>query len=270
MKCTTHWSLSLKKQVFVFLGTALSLVAVAPLRAQFPKSVIDPAAAARGAGIYSTDCARCHGDDARGTPAGPDMIRSEAVLKDRREGLHGKELGPLLRTLPGHNFKYNDAQLSDLSQFLSQNINKILRSGYNDQPQNMLSGDAKAGEAYFNGAGTCSQCHSATGNLKGVGTRYTPAAMQQKFLFPGSGFRVAQKLEGTVKLPTGKTFTGDVVRIDDFNVTLRTSDGASHTFARKTGVKVTTVDPFAAHDALLDKYTDIDIHNLTAYLETLK
>ncbi len=272
MKPTRQWSLSLKKQCFVLLGTVafLGLVAFASLDAQFPKTVIDPASATRGAAIYGTNCARCHGDDARGTPTGPDMIRSEAVLKDRREALHGKELGPLLQTLPGHNYKFNDAQLSDLSQFLSQNINKILRSGYNDQPQDLLSGDPKAGEAYFNGAGTCSQCHSPTGNLKGVATRYAPAALQQKFLFPGGGFRVAQKIQATVKLPNGKTFSGDVVRIDDFNVTLREPNGVSRTFGRTPGVNVTTVDPFAAHEALLDKYTDADIHNLTAYLETLK
>ncbi len=198
------------------------------------------------------------------------MLRSEAVLRDRREALHGKDLGPLLRTLPQHNFKFDDKQLGDLSQFFTQSINKILRSGYNDQPTGLLSGDARAGEAYFNGAGGCTQCHSATGNLAGVAKRYTTAALQQKFLFPGGGFRVASKMEVTVKLRGGKTYTGAMVRMDDFNVTLRGTDGVTRTFSRTPGTTVTTVDPFAAHEALLDKYTDADIHNLTAYLDTLK
>ena len=198
------------------------------------------------------------------------MLRSQAVLKDRREVLHGRELGPLLRTLPGHNFKYDDKQLEDLSQFFTQAVNKILRSGYNDQPTGLLSGDAKAGEAYFNGAGGCSGCHSPTGNLAGVAKKYTTAALQQKFLFPGSGLRGAARLLVTVKLRDGKTYSGDVVRLDDFNVTLRGADGVSHSFSRTPGTIVTTTDPFAAHNALLHKYTDTDIHNLTAYLDTLK
>lgn len=232
--------------------------------------MVDPASADRGAKIYATNCARCHGDDARGTPAGPDLLRSIAVLRDRREQLHGSELGPMMHTLPQHNFKFNDKESADLSQFLTQNINKILRSGYNDQPQGLLSGDAKAGEAYFNGAGGCSKCHSPTGNLAGVAKKYSTAALQQKFLFPGSGLRGAPRLLVTVKLPGGKSYAGDVVRIDDFNVTLRGADGVSRTFSRVPGTTVTTADPFAAHNALLDKYTDADIHNLTAYLDTLK
>ena len=198
------------------------------------------------------------------------MLRSEPVLRDRREQLHGKDLGTLLHTLPQHNYKFNDKELEELSQFFNQTISKILRSGYNDQPQGLLSGDAKAGEAYFNGAGGCNQCHSPTGNLAGVAKKYTTAALQQKFLFPGSGLRGASRLVVTVKLRNGKTYEGDVVRIDDFNVTVRGADGVSHTFSRTAGTTVTVTDPFAAHNALLGKYTDADIHNLTAYLDTLK
>lgn len=252
------------------LAGLLCGLAIAPLYGQFPRPVVDAASADRGAKLYGSNCARCHGEDARGTPAGPDMIRSEAVLRDRREMLHGKELGQLLRTLPQHDFKFNDKELADLSQFFTQTIGKILRTGYNDQPTGLLSGDPKAGEAYFNGAGGCSGCHSPTGNLAGVAKKYTTAALQQKFLFPGSGLRGASRLTVTVKLRDGKTYAGDVVRIDDFNVTVRGSDGVSHTFSRVPGTTVTTVDPFAGHNALLAKYTDADIHNLTAYLDTLK
>ena len=269
----TFWSRQTLKRhlrLGVWLAVSLWVCAGAPLRAQFPRAVVDPAEAERGARLYSTNCARCHGDDARGTPTGPDMLRSEVILRDHREMLHGRDLGPLLRTLPQHNYKFNDKEVNELSQFFSQSINKILRSGYNDQPTGLLSGDARAGEAYFNGAGGCSKCHSATGNLAGVGKRYTTAALQQKFLFPNSGIGVKLRTQVTVKLRDGKSYTGDVVRMDDFNVTLRGSDGVSHTFSRTAGTVVTTVDPFAAHEALLDKYTDADIHNLTAYLDTLK
>jgi cytochrome c oxidase cbb3-type subunit 3 len=240
------------------------------LRAQFPRSTVDPASAENGSKIYATNCARCHGDDTRGTATAPDLLRSLAVLHDRRETLHGKELGPLLTSGPNHNFKFSQTELADLSQFLTASINGILRSGYNSQPTNLLSGDPKAGEAYFNGAGGCSKCHSAAGDLSGLATRYTPAALQQKFLFPNYGLRIARKVQITVKVPSGKSYSGDLVRIDDFTVALREKSGEYHSFNRTAGTKVTTTDPFAAHADLLDKYTDTDIHNLTTYLVTLK
>ena len=254
------------------LGVAALTWAVAgsEASAQFPRPTVDATSADRGAKLYGNNCARCHGDDARGTANGPDMTRSEAILHDRRESLHGKELGPLLHTLPGHNYHFSDAQLADLSQFLTLQINKILRSGYNDQPTGLLSGDAKAGEAYFNGAGTCSQCHSPTGNLKGVASKYTVASLQQKWIFPGSGLRGASRKEAEVTLKNGQSYKGDVVRVDDFNVTVKSADGTSRTFGRTPGVRVKLVDPYAAHNALLARYTDTDIHNVTAYLETLK
>ena len=248
----------------------LLCLGAAPLGAQFPRSAVDPASAENGSKIYASNCARCHGEDARGISTAPDLLRSLAVLHDRREGLHGKELGPLLMTGPDHNFQFNEKQLADLSQFLTASINGILRSGYNAEPTNLLNGDAKAGEAYFNGAGGCVKCHSATGDFAGLAKRYAPAALQQKFLFPNYGLRIARKVQVTVKLPTGKIYTGDLVRIDDFTVALRGKSGEYRSFNRTAGTKVTTVDPFAVHTDLLDKYTDADMHNLTTYLSTLK
>ncbi|MEO6802679.1 MAG: c-type cytochrome [Granulicella sp.] len=237
---------------------------------------VDAAAADRGSKTYEKSCAKCHGADARGTETAPDLIRSLVVLHDRFNSLHGAEMTTLLKTGPNHNFNLDTAQLSDLSAFLTLLVNKTLRSGYSNQPTELLDGDAKAGEAYFNGAGGCAKCHSTTGDLAGIGKRYTPATLQQKFLFPNAGGRgprigpPGKKVQVTVKMPSGKSFSGSLERIDDFNVTFKDEAGATRSISRTAGVKVTTVDPYAAHVALLDKYTDADIHNLTTYLETLK
>ena len=241
----------------------------ASLRGQFPRPVVDKTSAENGSKLYVAQCARCHGDDARGTPAGPDMLRSLVVLHDRREMLHGKELGPVLSKEPDHNFHLDTKQLADLSQFLTASINGILRSGYDSQPTNLLSGDAKAGQAYFNGEGGCSKCHSPTGDFAGIATRYSPATLQQKFLFPNAGLGV-RKPQVTFTTSRGESYTGDLVRMDDFTVALRTKAGEYHSFNRTQGTKTIVVNPFAAHVGLLDKYTDADIHNLTAYLVTLK
>lgn len=242
----------------------------APLHAQFPHSAVDPASAERGSSVYQSNCARCHGDDARGTATAPDLLRSLAVLHDRREMLYGKELGPLLAGGQDHGFKFSEKELADLSQFLTASINSILRSGYNSQPTHLLNGDAKAGEAYFNGTGGCSKCHSVTGDLAGVAKRYSVAGLQQKFLFPSFGLFLRRKVQVTVTLAAGESYTGDLVSIDDFTVSLREKSGKSLSFNRIPGIKVATVDPYTAHVELLDKYTDADIHNLTTYLATLK
>jgi cytochrome c oxidase cbb3-type subunit 3 len=261
----------MKKPFLKFMSTTFLLcLGACPLRAQFPQSTVDPARAEKGSEIYASNCSRCHGDDTRGTATAPDLLRSLVVLHDRRQMLYGKELGPLLATGPNHNYKFNEKELGDLSQFLTASINGILRSGYNAQPTNLLSGDAKTGEAYFNGAGGCSKCHSVTGDFAGLAKRYSPSALQQKFLFPGSGLFNKRKVQVNVKLPSGKFYSGDLVHIDDFTVALREKSGEYRSFNRIAGITVTTIDPFAAHAELLGKYTDADIHNLTTYLVTLK
>jgi cytochrome c oxidase cbb3-type subunit 3 len=245
---------------------------VSMLHAQFPKSITEPTAVERGAKAYASNCARCHGDDTRGITGGaPDLLRSTLVLHDRRQSLHGKELAPYLKSTPPHKFDFNEKQADDLSQFLSASVNKILRSGYDDHPTHLTEGDAKAGEAYFHGAGGCDKCHSTTGDLAGLGKRYSAAALQQKFLFPSSGIGKKSPITAVVKFPNGTTVTGDVVRIDDFTIQLRDhASGATKSFNRTAGVKVTTTNPYAAHEALLEKITDTDIHNLTTYLDTLQ
>jgi len=259
---------------------ALALIMAAPfcLHAQIQNIPVDQPSADRGERIFAQTCAQCHGSEARGTETGPDLIRSLLVLHDRMQQLHGSEIAPLLKKPPSHKFDISPEQVADISQFLTREINRTLRSGYSNQPTNMLSGDPKAGEIFFNGAGGCNKCHSPTGDLAGVGTRYDPDALQQRFVFPNS-VRAARgspaamrpaKAQVTVTRSSGQAVKGTLVRMDDFDVTLLDSSGETRTIALVTGMKVQVEDPFAAHIALLDKYTDADIHNMTAYLDTLK
>lgn len=248
------------------------------LRAQIQAIPVNQESANRGAQFFAQSCAPCHGAEGRGTATGPDLIRSLVVLHDRAQQLHGAELGPLLKKQPTHNFDLTADQLADLSQFLTRTINGILRSGYSNTPTDMLSGDPKAGEAYFNGAGGCNKCHSPTGDLAGIANRFDAAAMQQRFVFPQTGggrgrggpLPATAKTQVTITLPSKKTLSGALLRMDDFNVTFTDAAGARQTVPRTPGTRVDVTDPYAAHVALLDKYTDADVHNMTAYLETLK
>jgi hypothetical protein len=169
--------------------------------------------------------------------------------------------------------------VADLAHFLHQKVYNTLRSGPELQIQNVLTGDPKAGAAYFNGAGKCSTCHSPTGDLKGIGSRYDPPTIQSKFLFPrsvgfarrgGSASAKEKPVTVTVTQSNGQVVDGVLVALDDFNVSLRDSQGNYRSFKITESLKVVKHDPYAMHVTLLDQYTDKNIHDIVAYLESLK
>ena len=245
------------------------------------KPVVDPAAADRGRKVWASECIDCHGTQARGGDKGPNLVRSVIVLRDR----YGSQIGPFLKK--GHKLQsgtpsanLTDAQIQDLAHFLRQKVNDGLRGSPLFQVQNILTGDPKAGAAYFNGDGKCTTCHSPTGNLAGIGGRLEPVDIQQRFLFPatGRGGRGRGAPAGpnptavrvTVTPASGSPVTGVLVQMDDFYVTLRDGEGGLQTIRRGPTVKVEKTDPLAFHNGLLDKITDKNMHDVVAYLETLK
>ena len=246
------------------------------------KPVVDPAAADRGRRTWASECINCHGTQARGSDNGPNLVRSVVVLRDR----YGSQLGPFLQK--GHTLQsgasgagLSAGQVEDLAHFLRQRVNDGLRGSPLFQPQNVLTGDPKAGAAYFNGEGQCTTCHSPTGNLAGIGARLEPIDLQQRFLFPGSGRGGRGRGRGapapstnpvrvTVTPADGPPVSGVLMQMDDFFVSLRSDDGTPRTFRRVRGMKVDRQDPFAFHIALLDRLSDKHMHDIVAYLETLK
>lgn len=244
----------------------LQLLAGAAMLAQpgpYQRQKVDPEAARRGRAIYSQYCINCHGALAKGTDSAPDLIRSPLVLRDRL----GDEIGPALKRLPGHDSALTARQVIDITHFLKEQIEATAKDRSPVQSPNVLTGDIEAGRAYFNGAGRCSDCHSTTGDLAGIGRRYSdPADLEQRFLFP----RRSKPVQVKVTPYKGQTISGALVRIDDFEVSLRDSEGQFHSFRRTAGVEIELDDPLSKHHELLDFYTDPDIHNVVRYLESLK
>jgi cytochrome c oxidase cbb3-type subunit 3 len=243
------------------------------------KMVVDPAEADAGRTIWTAECVNCHGADARGGTGGPNLVRSVMVLHDR----YGSGLGPFLKE--GHPMQsgkpstsLTDAQVVQLSHFLRQRLTDTLRGSPMFDVKNVLTGDAKAGAAYFNGDGKCATCHSATGDMAGIGTRLTPVNIQQRVIFPfaggrGRGAAAAPSRSATtvtVTPPGGQAITGIRVEQDDFYVTLRDSSGVQRTIKRTPGMTVVVNDPLQFHVDLLERITDKQMHDVVAYLETLK
>jgi cytochrome c oxidase cbb3-type subunit III len=247
------------------------------------KPLVDPKASEAARPLYAKSCLACHGSDARGTPQGSNLVRSIVVLHDR----YGSTLGPFLRAshppvpVPGRAgaptasaFEgLTNTEVLLLAHFLRDRINDTLRGAPMFRPGNVLVGDPKAGGEYFQGEGACTQCHSPSGDLAGIGRRLEPINIQQRFLFPHTARRTgpgAKVVTVTVTTESGQTLTGDLDRMDDFNVSFRDASGTYHSVRRTTGTRVVKTDPFAAHVALLSRITDKNIHDVVAYLETLK
>jgi cytochrome c oxidase cbb3-type subunit III len=239
----------------------------------YPRDAVD-----RGLPAYNSTCGYCHGDRGKGGKAGPDLIASVVTLHDE----DGVQLAQFVRAAEHSKIvkiDATDAQMFDIAAYLHSRI--VYASGRGDvHLSEVLVGDAKAGEQYFNGAGGCNKCHSPTGDLKGVGDKYDPAVLQETMVMPRRGRGGFGRGEGatgptaryaTVTLPSGETIKGSPLRVTDFDVTLRLADGSTKTWAREHGVpKVEITDPLQPHIDIMMKLSDTDMHNLTAYLATLK
>ena len=229
-------------------------------------AVPDPKAVERGRELFQQACGFCHGNDASGA-RGPDLIRSAMVSHDE----DGNLIGPLLRNgrpekgMPA--FPYNSQQIGDLAAFLHAQTTVALNSNHvpRDYPvEKLLTGDPAKGKTYFYGAGHCDSCHSPAGDLTGVAKKYSPIDLEARFLYP-RGVRSSV----TVTLPSGEKASGTLEHLDEFTVALIDSSGWHRSWHR-SDVKVDVRDPLERHRELLSVYTDADIHNLFAYLETLK
>jgi cytochrome c oxidase cbb3-type subunit 3 len=139
----------------------------------------------------------------------------------------------------------------------------------NVDPADLATGNVEAGRAYFNGAGKCGACHSATGDLAGIGTRLQGLNLMRRMLYPSGPPGSVGKAKATIQLASGETVAGPLAAEDDFSVTVLDPQGAKQTY-QKSAVKVTVDDPMSAHFDQLGKYTDADMHKVYAYLESLK
>src|SRR5262245_1128388 len=199
----------------------------------------DPAAVERGKTAFGEKCASCHRANARGGQGftGPDLLRSVLVLQD----VNGQQIGAHLQSAHKPPIALTPPQIADVGTFLHREITYAAeRTNY--QLQYAMTGNAAAGESYFNGAGGCTKCHSASGDLKGIGARNDGPRLQTLIAFGAAGgggrgrgeapvnTKTARK--ATVTLPSGETFSGVLVRLTDFDVTIRDESGKPMSWLR--------------------------------------
>ena len=273
---------------FRFLGSVIIACAVTMTASQaatqrapdYPvRPPAPPEQVAHGQQVFRSNCGFCHGSDARGGEAGPNLVRDEVVLRDQ----NGELITPIVQNgIPAQGmpkFALSTADITDIAAWLHS---QPLSDRGAPSTLDILVGNARQGASYFNGAGHCTQCHSATGDLAGIGSRSEPKAIQNLIVSGGGGRSFGRRSAGaaapkvppttvTVTLPSGQTITGDLDHISAFVVALRTPDGTYRSFARHDAIpKVVVTNPLQRHIDMLSQWRDSDIHNLTAYLVTLK
>src|SRR3984885_11420868 len=144
-----------------------------PDRPKYPQEVID-----RGKTTYGVSCSFCHGSDARGGEVGPNLLRSAVVLEDQ----NGELIAPIVhggRAQQGMpRVDISDEQIKEVAAWLHHFNATGKTVMYNSAEINILTGNAGAGEVYFQKS--CASCHSATGDRGGASCRLTePQTLQQ-------------------------------------------------------------------------------------------
>jgi cytochrome c oxidase cbb3-type subunit 3 len=221
---------------------------------------------------FASQCGLCHGRDAAGGETGPDLTRSEVVAAD----LRGDKISPVIRDgrpekgMPG--FDLNAADVGAIVAFIHDQKSKADTLGGGRRSvdvADLQTGNAEEGRKYFNGAGKCATCHSATGDLAGLGNRFQGLALLQRMLNPRSGRPAPAPAKVLVTLPSGEKIAGSLVSRDEFSITMADPSGARRSW-QVGEAEFTVDDPLSAHYEQLGKYTDADMHNVFAYLQTLR
>lgn len=220
-----------------------------------------------GSALFRQDCSFCHGRTAGGGESGPDLTRSKLVAED----VNGEKIGAVVRNgrpdkgMP--RFDRSDEQIASLAAFIHTQRNNMLsrvggRKGVD--PADLQTGNAEAGKQYFEGAGGCAKCHSPTGDLSAIASRYQGLQLEERMLYPKHA-----KSKVTVTLASGQSVSGVLEYLDEFTVGLFDETGTYHSW-RTRDIQYKVDEPVKAHVALFSKYTDANIHDLMAYLQTLR
>jgi len=275
LRSTLHWNAFFAATLFVSLAVAAAQEPTAGPQAQdvgkqsatVVSKSYPPTLVQSGRDLFRQDCSFCHGRDAGGGETGPDLTRSKLVTQD----VDGDKIGPVVRNgrpdkgMP--RFDRSEEQISGLMAFIhTQQNNALTRKGGRKgvDASDLQTGNVEAGKQYFVGVGGCAACHSPTGDLAGIASRYRGLELEEQMLFPRHA-----KSKVTVTPPSGQTISGTLAYLDEFTVALIDPAGSYRSW-RIGDVRYKVDAPVNAHVELFNKYTDNDIHNLMAYLQTLR
>jgi cytochrome c oxidase cbb3-type subunit 3 len=232
-----------------------------------------PALVEAGRSRFAADCGFCHGRDAAGAAGGSDLTRSALVAEDVR----GDRIGPVVRAgraeagMPA----FPDLSVSDLDAIVAFVHDRKIQAESavggrrSVEPADLKTGNLRSGRRYFEA--NCTACHSASGDLAGIASRLEGLTLLRRMLYPGSegpGARPVERPTVTVATTGGERVSGRLAYRDEFTIALIDSSGRYRSWPTRS-VHFDVDDPLAGHAAQLGRYTDRDMHDVFAFLETL-
>lgn len=238
-----------------------------------------------GRDVFSAQCTFCHGPDGRGGQGGgTDLMTSPLVARD----VTGQRMRFVIRNGRGERgmpaFSFPNSELTAVVAFIHDLKAKTSHEAKGKEKPggrrtvdvtDLQTGNPEAGRQYFEGAGGCAKCHSPTGDLAGVASRLQGLELLERMLYPGGRRRAStstptqHSATARVELPSGQTVTGPVAYRDEFTIAIVDESGWYRSWPASQ-VKFTVTNPLDAHAEQLRKYTDDDMHNVLAYLQTLR
>lgn len=248
------------------LAESLGVVVLLQVTAPQPPPAA-PAQVQRGQTVFAAQCGFCHGRDAMGGETGPDLTRSPLV----RDDVGGDKIEPLVRDgrvdkgMPA--VRLSSPDLAAVIAFVKSQRTKAESPGARRSiaVEDLQTGNAEAGRQFFNGAGRCATCHSPTGDFSGLAGRLKGLELLRRMLYPSNG----RGATATVTLPSGETIVGALAYRDEFTIALTDSSGRYRSWPARQ-ITLSVNNPLDAHAEQLGKYTDDDMHNVLAYLQTLR
>jgi cytochrome c oxidase cbb3-type subunit III len=251
--------------------------AASPVPASATEQTFAPALIERGKGLFGAQCAFCHGLDAAGGSGGPDLTRSTVVAED----VGGDKIGAVVRAgrpngqvpMPA----FADLSAADLGAIVAFVHDQKSRAESAEGGRRSVSledlqtGDARAGQRYFDA--NCTACHSADGDLAGIATRMNGLRLLQRMLYPRGGGRGDSPDATTptviVTTPDGARYRGKLAYEDEFTIALTDAAGRYRSFSTRL-VDFAIENPLQGHLDWLERLTDKDMHDVLAYLHTLR
>ena len=256
-------------------GRSEASPAARPVPATTTPQTFAPALIEAGRVRFAADCGFCHGRDTAGAAGGSDLTRSQLVAEDVR----GDQIGAVVRA------GRSDAGMPAFASLPEQDLAAIVAFIHDQKAQaesatggrrsvevaDLQTGHVRAGQRYFEA--NCTGCHSASGDLAGIALRLTGLALLQRMLYPGSEGRSAAPPPArptiTVSTRDGQSMTGTLAYRDEFTIALTDASGRYRSWSTRR-VEFEVSDPLEAHVEQLARYTDDDMHNVFAYLQTFR